>query len=172
MSYKYSIFETNWGYFGLFGTDKTLLRTSLPEISISLAKKVLLANFDEDNIKEGAFPTTQKLITDYYKGSYTDFSNVSVNLDRLTPFARDILTACRKITYNQIISYGQLAKLARHQNAGRAAGTALARNPIPLIIPCHRIIRSNGQIGQFSATGGQKTKQKMLDLETCALSLY
>ena len=108
------------------------------------------------------------MITDYYKGVYVDFTKIEVELDHLTPFAKEILTACRQITYGQTASYGLLAELAGHPNASRAVGTALANNPIPLIIPCHRIIRSDGQIGQFSAGKGSQTKQKMLDLEATA----
>ena len=166
MDCRYSIFKTNWGYFGLFGTDKTLLRTSLPVRNHTLAKKLLLASLDQANIKKGYFPAAEKLITDYYKGIYTDFANIPVDLTSLTPFAKDILTACKRITYGQKTSYAQLADLAHHPNASRAVGTALGNNPTPLIIPCHRIIRSDGQIGQFSAGRGPQTKQKMLDLET------
>jgi methylated-DNA-[protein]-cysteine S-methyltransferase len=164
MDCRYSIFDTNWGYFGLFGTDKTVLRASLPAKAPALAKKTLLADLAESNIAKGSFPVNEKLITDYYKGIYVDFAKIEVELDSLTPFAKEILTACRQVTYGQTASYGLLAELANHPNASRAVGTALAGNPIPLIIPCHRIIKSDGQIGNFSAGKGSQTKQKMLDL--------
>ena len=116
-------------------------------------------------MSQGRFPAVEKLVTDYYDGDYVDFSQVPVMLDGISEFAKDILTACRKINYGQTTSYGKLAELAGRQNASRAVGTALGKNQIPLIIPCHRIIKSNGQIGGFSAVGGINTKQKMLKLE-------
>jgi methylated-DNA-[protein]-cysteine S-methyltransferase len=88
-----------------------------------------------------------------------------VIFDGISEFARDILTACQTAPYGQTMSYGQLANLAGHSNAARAVGNALSGNQIPLIIPCHRIIKANGQIGGFTAAGGSNTKQKMLDFE-------
>lgn len=165
MDYKYSIFETDWGYFGLFGTDKGVLRSCLAAKSISLVKDVLLADIDETNITKGTFGVIEMLVKNYYKGIYVDFSQVPVMFDGFTDFTEDILTACSKITYGQTVSYGQLASLAGRDRASRAVGTALGKNRIPLIIPCHRIIQSNGNTGGFSAPGGTKTKQKMLNLE-------
>lgn len=166
MDRKYSIFETNWGYFGLISAEKAVLRTSLPVTSRSQARDTLLADLNETDLTEGTFDTVEKLVKDYYKGIYTDFSQIPVVFDSISGFAKDILTACRKITYSQTTTYGALADLAGYKKAGRAVGNALAKNRTPLIIPCHRIIRSNAQIGGFSAAGGANLKQKMLDLET------
>jgi methylated-DNA-[protein]-cysteine S-methyltransferase len=165
MSYRYSIFETRRGYFGLISTEKGVLRTSLPQKSISIAKDKLLNDLSKANISQGSFPLVEKLVTDYYNGINTNFSRMTVIFEGISEFAKDILTACQKVTYGQTMSYGQLANLSGHTSAGRAVGNAMAKNQTPLIIPCHRIIKANGQIGGFSALGGTNTKQKMLDLE-------
>ncbi len=166
MNYRYSIFETSWGYFGLIGTGKAVLRTSLPVKSRCLAKETLLRDLSVTGISQGSFPYVEKLVTDYYNGIKTDFSQVIVKFNGISEFAKDILTACQKVGYGQTISYGELANLSNRKNAARAVGNALAKNQIPLIIPCHRIIKADGQIGGFTAAQGIKEKQKMLKLES------
>ena len=75
------------------------------------------------------------------------------------------MTACRKIEFGQRITYSGLAKKAGSPASSRAAGNALAKNPMPLVIPCHRVIRTDGQMGGFSAPGGISYKKRMLILE-------
>ena len=117
---------------------------------------MLWADLSETCISQGSFPSVEKLVTDYYKGIHTDFSQVIVKFNGISKFAKDILTACQKVTYGQTMSYGELANLSNRKNAARAVGNALAKNQIPLIIPCHRIIKADGQIGGFTAVQGIK----------------
>ena len=79
------------------------------------------------------------------------------------------MTACRDIKFGQTISYSGLAKRIGRAGSARAVGNALAKNPLPLIIPCHRVVRNDGKIGGFSAKGGITLKKKMLELEHQAL---
>jgi methylated-DNA-[protein]-cysteine S-methyltransferase len=162
---KYTIFQTRWGYFGLSGSEKGVSRTCLPVTSHRQAKKALLGSPQTPIFDPKAFSALQERITAYFEGAYDDFGDVKVDLGQMTEFSRAILTACRKIKYAQTTSYSQLAKLANHPKATRAVGTALSRNPVPLITPCHRIITSTGKIGGFTAPGGIKQKEKMLLLE-------
>jgi len=83
-------------------------------------------------------------------------------IQRVTEFTKQVLTACRNIGFGRTISYSGLAKKLDRPAAARAIGTALAKNPLPLIIPCHRIVRYDGKIGGFSAPGGTTLKKKML----------
>ena len=82
------------------------------------------------------------------------------------------MTACRDIRFGQTVSYGRLAEMAGKPGAARAVGRALAKNPLPLIIPCHRVICANGKIGGFSAPGGVTLKKRLLQLEQEASILY
>lgn len=82
-----------------------------------------------------------------------------------TPFQQVIWKSCQTVKYGQTCSYGKLALLAGYPRAARAVGTALGANPILLAVPCHRIVRSNGQPGQFSFGNGSVAKQFLLDLE-------
>jgi methylated-DNA-[protein]-cysteine S-methyltransferase len=100
----------------------------------------------------------------YFTGRRVEFS-VPLDLAGVTEFRQRVLLACAAIPYGQTRSYGQLAKAVRSNGAARAVGGAMAHNPIPLIIPCHRILAANGRLGGFSAEGGTAVKAKMLGLE-------
>jgi O-6-methylguanine DNA methyltransferase len=77
-----------------------------------------------------------------------------------TSFQKRILSQCFRIAYGRITSYGELASKAGYANAARAAGNALGANPLPIIIPCHRVIASSGHLGGYS--GGLQFKKKLL----------
>lgn len=81
----------------------------------------------------------------------------------LTPFQRDVLEACGQIPRGSVASYGDLAEAIGKPGAVRAVGTALARNPMVLYYPCHRIVASDGSIGGYA--GGRKAKKYLLELE-------
>ncbi|HIJ67174.1 MAG TPA: methylated-DNA--[protein]-cysteine S-methyltransferase [Planctomycetes bacterium] len=164
-SLRYAIFRTRWGWFGLLGTERGLLRTCLPISTRSKAKSALLKDIWAASYDRKLFVELQAGIKAYFEGVCVDFAKIPVVLDGLGDFGTAVLTACRKVQYGQTISYGQLAGLTGKPKAGRAAGNILARNPVPLIIPCHRVIRSNRRIGGFSAAGGRGLKKRMLQLE-------
>jgi len=90
--------------------------------------------------------------------------DVPVRLD-VTPFARDVLTALRSIRPGAVITYGGLAARIGRPDAARAVGGACARNPVPVIVPCHRVVPASGGVGSYSADGGAATKRRLLRLE-------
>lgn len=166
---QYAIFKTSWGCFAIAGTDGVLCRTCLPAADPQAAQRELFkAARPDDNpagwVLNGSFlPDLQERIIAYFEGENVDFStDPAVNLDSLTPFDRKVLQTCRKIPPGEITTYGDLAVRIGHPGAARAVGTALAHNPIPLIIPCHRVLRTDGSLGGFSAPGGLATKQRLL----------
>lgn len=164
-SLKYVIFPTQWGYFGLLGSEKGLVRTSAPIADSQRVKQQLLSGIVRAESDTRFFAELGEKVKAYFEGSYVDFADTRVVLDSLSEFSKKVLTACRKIQYGRTISYGRLAKLAHRPGAGRAVGNVLAKNPVPLIVPCHRVIRKDGKVGGFSAAGGIRLKQKMLELE-------
>ena len=102
----------------------------------------------------------------YFAGTRIDFSDVDVDLSQLADFERDVLLATRQVGWGDLTSYGELARqLTGDVGVSRAVGQALGRNPIPLIIPCHRVLAADGAIGGFSAPGGTVTKLKLLEIE-------
>jgi methylated-DNA-[protein]-cysteine S-methyltransferase len=169
---KYTIFNTKWGYFGLAGTDSGLCRTQLPGANREKIKSLLLKNLPTCQFDKTFCKKLQKQIIAYFEGDHVSFNgDIPLLLDGFTPFGISVLKACRDVGYSQTTTYGQLAKKSGSPNASRAAGSVLARNPLPLIIPCHRIIRNDGKLGGFTSPGGITFKKKMLELECEAFGL-
>jgi methylated-DNA-[protein]-cysteine S-methyltransferase len=103
----------------------------------------------------------------YFQGARADFREVEVDADGWTPFQLDILHALRRVPYGEVVSYADLARLAGHPRAQRAAGTFCARNRFPLIVPCHRVVSSNG-LGSYGSLG-LDYKRRLLALEGVTL---
>jgi len=167
---QYTLFKTQWGWFGLLGNEQGLIRIYLPVAHKKPIQSRILSDFPNAERRvarsSSAWPCKiQKAIENYYKGQPVDFSDITVHLDGFSEFQRTVLTALRTITYGNTVSYTQLAKLANSPRAARAIGTVMAQNPLPLIIPCHRVIKADGTPGLFSAAGGTNTKARMLELE-------
>jgi methylated-DNA-[protein]-cysteine S-methyltransferase len=98
----------------------------------------------------------------YFDGEVISFDEPLDLADAPEFFAR-VWTELRKVPRGETISYGELARRSGNPRAARAVGTAMATNPVPIIVPCHRVIRSDGSIGGFG--GGLAMKQRMLELE-------
>lgn len=100
----------------------------------------------------------------YAQGRRVSFASLNLDLASSTRFQRHVLECCRKISYGQTVSYGQLAEMADFPKAARAVGSTMRRNQHPLVIPCHRVVARSG-IGGFSSPQGVKLKQRLLRLE-------
>ena len=162
---KFTIFNTKWGFFGLAGAKNCLFCAHLPVFEPEKVKANLLKYLPSAQFDKSFFKNLQQQITAYFAGELIKFDPVPVALDGLTSFTEKVLSACKQIPYGQTISYSALAAKLDKPTACRAVANALAKNPLPLIIPCHRVIRANGQIGGFSAAGGVKLKKKLLQHE-------
>jgi len=109
-------------------------------------------------------PGLRQQLRQYFAGREATF-DVPLDLACLTEFQRQVLTACAKIPYGQVLTYSQLARRVRRPRAARAVGNALARNPVPIVIPCHRVIAGDGSLGGYSAEQGVPLKRRLLDME-------
>ncbi len=168
--FRHAIIETSWGYFGIAGTADALCRTCLPVDSPDIARQVLLdglhATPDQLPYQRDLLPQLQSKISAYFNGQNVDFTTgIGVDLGNMGNFDRTVLAGCSKIAFGRTATYGQLARRIGYPLAARAVGNALAHNPIPLIIPCHRVLRSDGGLGGFSAIGSTTLKQRLLDFE-------
>jgi methylated-DNA-[protein]-cysteine S-methyltransferase len=102
----------------------------------------------------------------YFEGEQMDFSGVRLDLGGQDPFFERIYQAARRVEWGHTTTYGALAKeLGAGPEAARDVGVAMARNPVALIIPCHRVLAAGGKVGGFSAPGGSAAKKRMLALE-------
>ena len=88
-----------------------------------------------------------------------------LDLGSAGPFARAVWSAARRVRAGRTVSYGELARAIGRPGAARAVGGALGRNPVPLVVPCHRIVGATGALHGFSARGGVATKRRLLELE-------
>jgi len=112
-----------------------------------------------------------RLVTAYFEGQAVDFSPVPLDLSDVTPFRLRVYEALRAVPRGRVVDYGELASSAGTAGAARAVGQAMAHNPLPLFVPCHRVVAASGRIGGFSAPGGPVTKRRLLELEATPLEL-
>jgi methylated-DNA-[protein]-cysteine S-methyltransferase len=98
----------------------------------------------------------------YFAGERRHF-DVRVDLRHVSPFQRRVLEAAAGVPAGQVVSYGEIARRIGQPRGGRAVGQALGRNPVPIVIPCHRVVAAGGRIGGY--TGGLTIKRKLLRLE-------
>ena len=106
----------------------------------------------------------------YFAGEPVDFSAVRLDLGEQDPFFTRVYAAARRLAWGRTTTYGALARdLGAGPEAARDVGQAMARNPVPLLVPCHRVLAAGNRLGGFSAPGGSATKARMLELEGVAL---
>ncbi len=111
-------------------------------------------------------------IRKHLQGEVQDFRDVTVDLDGVNPFARQVYEAAREIPPGQTRSYGEIAKAVGQPAASQEVGQALSKNPVPIIVPCHRVAATGGKPGGFSAHGGRATKSKLLAVEGVPVNLH
>lgn len=97
-----------------------------------------------------------------------NLNQIPVDLSGQTPFHRRVQEACREIPFGQTETYGGLARKLRRPRAARAVSAAMRHNPVPLLIPCHRVIRSDGSLGGYSAPGGVASQDTPFGTGTAA----
>lgn len=101
-------------------------------------------------------------LAEYLRGERRSFDLV-LDLEELPPFRRRVLEEMARIPYGETVSYGELAKRCGRPGAARAVGNAVGRNPVPVLLPCHRVVRADGSPGQYG--GGRQRKRELLRLE-------
>jgi methylated-DNA-[protein]-cysteine S-methyltransferase len=103
----------------------------------------------------------------YFEGEPVAFADVAIEDDGWTPFQQDVVAAMRRVPYGDVVSYSDLARLAGHPRAQRAAGTVCAGNRFPLVVPCHRVVSADG-LGSYPGLG-LDYKRRLLALEGVTL---
>ncbi|MHC4697603.1 MAG: methylated-DNA--[protein]-cysteine S-methyltransferase [Planctomycetota bacterium] len=163
------IVNTAWGAFGIVARAGAVVETFLPGRRGSVLRTIT-ERWPDALESVDTLPQFQRQVIDYFGGKRTRFT-VRTDLSGLSPFRQAVLEACRRIPYGQTASYADLARAAGRPGAARAAGSTMANNPIPLVIPCHRVLRSDGSIGGFSSPQGVKQKMRLLSLENALSSV-
>ena len=159
---SYTVFETRMGWIGITASDKGIIGTTLPratpdEALTSLGVKADKSSYDVQRLLEPI-----KRLSDYFEGKRVEFPEKLI-LDGTTPFQQRVWEATRRIPYGETRTYGEIARAAGSPLAARAAGQALGANPFPIIVPCHRVVASDGGLGGFG--GGLEMKKRLLEME-------
>ena len=164
----YSIFETASGFCGIAWNSVGITCLRLPTKSAEAAERILLrrAPGAEPGAPTPAVAEAVAAVKRYFEGEETDFSGFKLDLSEQEAFFKQIYAAAQRVGWGHTTTYGALAKeLGDGPEAARDVGQAMAKNPVPLIIPCHRVLAAGGKIGGFSAPGGSAAKIRMLELE-------
>ncbi len=139
-----------------FGVDEKRLSRALEELHLELHGAFEFVR------NESKVAGLMKQMRDYLAGKRTAFE-VDLELSWVTPFQREVLLACFAVPRGQVATYADLARQVGSPNAARAVGNTMRTNPIPIVIPCHRIVGSNGSLTGFG--GGLDMKAQLLQLE-------
>lgn len=165
---RYLIFATASGFCGMAWSSAGIGRFLLPVNAAEECERVMRrrAPRAEPGVPPPAVSEAITGARGYFEGHETDFAHLVLDLSREDAFCQRVYAALRRVGWGQTTTYGALAKdLGCGPEAARAVGQAMARNPMPLIIPCHRVLAAGGKVGGFSAPGGASTKLQMLGLE-------
>lgn len=165
---QYLIFETASGFCGIAWNAAGITRFQLPARTAEATERNLLRRLPD--AKPGAAtPDVIEVVAAvkrYFEGGHVDFADIRLDLDGQDEFFKRIYAAARHVGWGNTTTYGALAKeLGGGPEAARDVGQAMAKNPVPLIIPCHRVLAAGGRVGGFSAPGGSAAKVRMLELE-------
>ncbi len=172
-SHHYAVFETAAGFCAIGWTPAGIARFQLPDRDAATAERNMLRRFPaaRPGTPPSAVAAAIAAAQRYFAGETVDFTDVALDLEGQEEFFSRIYAELRAVGYGQVTTYGSLAKaLGVGPEAARAVGQAMAKNPVPLIIPCHRVLAAGNKVGGFSAPGGADSKVKMLALEGVDLS--
>jgi O-6-methylguanine DNA methyltransferase len=159
---EYAFFETDWGWMGATGSSRGLAAVVLPQPSAEDVLTQLGAITSSGRQNTGRFAGFAQDVRDYLGGKRVEF-RMSCDLSAATPFQRQVWLKAREILYGESRSYSWIAVEIGNSGACRAVGQALGKNPLPIVIPCHRVLTAHGALGGFS--GGLDIKRRLLRLE-------
>jgi methylated-DNA-[protein]-cysteine S-methyltransferase len=159
-----SVFETSLGWFGLLGAADEVHLLTIGHSSGPRAQEAACASAVDAPLGNW-WPDLRERLEQFTCGVPQSFDDVRVSFGKVTAFRRRVLRACRNIGWGRTRSYGELARQVGQPNAARAVGGAMAANPCPLIVPCHRVIGASGRLVGFSAPQGLSLKERLLEME-------
>lgn len=167
MSLAYRIVEIDHGFMGFVMSERGLRRVVLPLESAAQVQAAVLAeepSAGEDPHLAEAF--AQQLAA-YFQGESVDF-DVTLDFTGQNDFMVQVWKACCEVGYGTKSTYAELARRVGRPAAARAVGASMGRNPCPIVVPCHRILRSDGTLGGYSGRQGLPFKRRLLDMEAAA----
>jgi methylated-DNA-[protein]-cysteine S-methyltransferase len=159
--------ETRFGWIAFIVTSKGLKVCRFMFGTKETAEEALLTSFCKHNpVADYALSNSwAELFRTYFEGKLKSFDKIPLDTDGWSDFQKKVYKTVQSIPYGKTASYGAIASFLGNEKASRAVGNALKNNPVPPVIPCHRVISSYKDMCGFSASGGIELKLKMLELE-------
>lgn len=163
----WTLFDTAIGRCGVAWSSAGIRRLQLPEGSDEATAARLHREGEPTVPAQSPAPVQAAIeaIRRLLAGEHLDLLDVALDLDGLPAFHRRVFEATRAIPPGQTQSYGDIARTLGEAHAARAVGQALGANPLPILVPCHRVLAADGSLHGFSAHGGLATKQRLLEIE-------
>jgi len=163
----YALFDTAIGRCAIAWSASGIAAIQLPDGSVPQTRAHMAQRFPDarETTPPRGVGTAINRITAVLRGEKADLSRITLDMTGVSPFYRRVYEAAREVPPGATISYGELAARIRSPGAARAVGQALGRNPFAVVVPCHRVLAAGGKPGGFSATGGVRTKLRMLSIE-------
>ena len=158
----YVIFNTAIGWVGVLGSTKGLVHITLPQKSKQDSINILGSKLEQAELSYNHFKDITVRLKAYFSGREVEFRD-KLDLSGATRFQNEVWQAVKCIPYGETRSYSWVARQINRPNASRAVGQAVGRNPLPIVIPCHRVVANGGGIGGFG--GGLDMKRYLLRLE-------
>lgn len=163
---RYRMLDTALGPMAIGWTDAGISRLLLPgDTPQEMRGRLEMADGGED---PGGRPEIAARILAYAEGANDNFVDVELDLSRVPEVNRRIYQHIRGLAWGETTTYGAIARWLGDVALSRAVGAAMGANPIPLIVPCHRVLAADGRTGGFSSPGGVRAKMEMLALEKAA----
>jgi O-6-methylguanine DNA methyltransferase len=163
----FTLFDTAIGRCAIAWSGRGILAVQLPEAKERHTRARLIRRFPQAH--EAPPPPAVKRalegIAALLRGERIDLSAVALDLDGVPPFHRRVYAVARTIPPGATLSYGEVAARLGAPRSARAVGQALGRNPVAILVPCHRVLAAGGKPGGFSANGGVATKLRLLAIE-------
>jgi len=161
--------QTDWGWVGTAASSTGLLGTTLPKASKEEALLSLLDRWPgAQEGKDSCLVDLHGKLQCYFSGRVADLSDIILDVRGATGFQVRVREAVRAIPRGQVRSYSWVAHQAGSPQAARAVGRALATNPLPVVVPCHRVVGKGGQLTGFA--GGLDVKRRLLEMETASMA--
>jgi methylated-DNA-[protein]-cysteine S-methyltransferase len=168
MKLSFRTIDTVQGYVGFVASRRGLRRVYLPYRSLASLKRAIRADAPGAVEEPNLMPTFAAALEQYFAGEQVEF-DIPLDGREWSSFELDVWQACRRISYGQTRSYKHLAEHVGRPGGARAVGLAMSRNPCPIVVPCHRVVRSDGSLGGFSSPGGVDQKRQLLEMEAAAV---
>lgn len=166
-TYNFSLFDTAIGTCGIVWTARGIAGVQIHNASERATRATLLRRFA--GAEEVAPPAQVRRAIDgivaLLRGEHRDLKDVTIDADDLPEFNRKVYDIARTIPPGATLTYGEVAERLGDKLLARDVGQALGQNPIPLIVPCHRVLAAGGKTGGFSAPGGVVSKLRLLTIE-------